>query len=54
MDLDRLEDIFAEMEDYSIPEDKAKIWNKVRDAAAKYDYDAISGIMKEAEAQGVL
>ncbi|MCR5417519.1 MAG: response regulator [Lachnospiraceae bacterium] len=41
MDCDRLESIFAEMEEYRVPEAFEEKWNGIRDAADKYDYDAI-------------
>ena len=41
MDCDKLESIFAEMGEYRVPEAFEEKWNGIRDAADKYDYDAI-------------
>ncbi len=45
MDCDRIESIFAEMEEFRIPSDQAKAYAKIREAAAKYDYDKIAEII---------
>lgn len=41
MDCDRLESIFAEMEEYRVPDKDAALWKKLRDAAQNYDYGYI-------------
>ncbi|WP_051533441.1 ATP-binding protein [Anaerovibrio sp. RM50] len=41
MDGDRLEDIFAEMEEYKIPEAQAELYNKLKAATAQLDYEGI-------------
>ena len=41
MDSDRLDDIFAEMEEYRIPETEAKLYQKLKQAADHFDYETI-------------
>jgi CheY-like chemotaxis protein/anti-sigma regulatory factor (Ser/Thr protein kinase) len=41
MDCGRLQDIFAEMSEYKIPEDSAELWTKILEATDKYDYELI-------------
>ncbi|MBP5250386.1 MAG: hypothetical protein J6Z46_10325, partial [Lachnospiraceae bacterium] len=41
MDCDLLETIFGEMEAYKIPESEKEMFEKLREAAEKYDYDGI-------------
>ena len=41
MDCDRLQEIFSEMSDYRIPSDLSELWASLKDATAKYDYEAI-------------
>ncbi len=47
MDCDRLEGIFSEMEDYSIPEEDSKLFNDLKAAADRYEYDAILSMLPE-------
>ncbi len=46
MDCDRLDSIFAEMEDYSIPVGEEALYNKLRQAAGNFDYDSIVNLLK--------
>ena len=41
MDCDRLNDIFAEMEAYSIPEKDAPLWSELKIASDNYDYNKV-------------
>lgn len=41
MDCNRLERIFTEMKDYSIPEADRDLYEKLKDASQEYDYDTI-------------
>ena len=41
MDCDRLLDIFTEMEEYCIPENEAKLWDKLKDASESFDYELV-------------
>ena len=41
MDCDRLESVFEEMEDYRIPADDKELFDRLKDAAGMFDYDAI-------------
>ena len=45
MDCDRLQDIFAEMGDYKIPQAVAELWASLKDATAKYDYERILNLL---------
>ncbi|MBQ1868630.1 hybrid sensor histidine kinase/response regulator, partial [Selenomonas sp.] len=47
MDCDRLEDIFTEMEAYCIPAKEEELYQKLRQAAAHYDYDTIVTLLDE-------
>ena len=49
MDSERLQDIFAEMSDYRIPQDAAELWNKISAAVADYDYELISDLLTRNE-----
>ncbi len=42
MDIERIEDIFTEMKDYSIPEKYKEAYEEIRSAAEKYDYEGIA------------
>ncbi len=46
MDCDRIFDAFAEMEQYSIPESHREKWKMIRDAAERYDYEAVAEALK--------
>jgi len=46
MDCDRIFDAFAEMEQYSIPESHREKWKMIRDAAERYDYEAVVEVLK--------
>lgn len=47
MDCDVLEEVFNEMEAYSIPEADTERWNKLKEASDLFDYDAIVNILNE-------
>ena len=46
MDCDRLESIFLEMEEYSIPEQDAERFQKIKTASQNYDYHAIITLLQ--------
>ncbi len=50
MDCGRLEDIFNEMEDYSIPESDVELWQELKEAADILDYDSVIAILERMEA----
>ena len=41
MDCEKLEDVFAEMSGYRIPDSEKGLFEKLKDAASNYDYDGI-------------
>ena len=45
MDAGRLQEIFAELDDYKIPDDFAKLWAALKAAADKFDYDTLSDLL---------
>ncbi len=45
MDIERLESIFNEMSEYSIPESEEPLWEELMRATEKYDYDKITEIL---------
>ena len=47
MDYDRIEGVFEEMKDYSMPEDEKDKWNDIKDAALRFDYETIIGLLKD-------
>jgi CheY-like chemotaxis protein len=47
MDCETLEDILAEMEEYSIPENDAELYGKVKAAIGNYDYDGIAELLAD-------
>ncbi|SHK26559.1 Signal transduction histidine kinase [Selenomonas ruminantium] len=47
MDCDCLEAIIGEMEEYRIPGKEAERWEKLKDAAARFDYDAIVKLLQQ-------
>ncbi len=47
MDCDRIEDIIAEVEGYSIPEEHRELFRKIRKAAEQFDYKIIEDLLAE-------
>ncbi len=47
MDCDQLEGIFAEMAEYRIPESEASLYEKMKSAAAQFDYETILQLLAE-------
>ncbi|MBQ9633443.1 MAG: response regulator [Schwartzia sp.] len=47
MDCDQLEGIFAEMEEYSIPESEATLYEGLRVATSRFDYEEVLKLLKE-------
>jgi len=47
MDCDRLEGVFAELEQYSIPASDAELFNSVKEAADRFDYDSILALLSD-------
>ena len=45
MDCDRLESIFDEMNEYSIPEKDAELFSKLKHASDNFDYDEIINLL---------
>ncbi|MCR4891967.1 MAG: response regulator [Lachnospiraceae bacterium] len=45
MDIDTLDQVFSEMKSYSIPESKKELWDKVREASDRYDYDMLTELL---------
>ncbi len=45
MDCDRLDDIFGEMEEYSIPGDDGALWKSLKEASDNYDYKGILALI---------
>ncbi len=48
MDCDRLEGIFGEMDAYRIPEAQSELYEKLKEASAKFDYEAIVKLLPKA------
>ena len=46
MDCDRLDTVFEEMRDYRIPESERELFDRLSEAAGRYDYDTIADILK--------
>ena len=46
MDCDELENVFAEMSGYAIPEEDAELWKKIKTATDFFDYDTIVNLLK--------
>ena len=46
MDCERLENIFEQMQEYSIPESDRDLFEKLRAASDKYDYDLITELLE--------
>jgi len=47
MDCDQLEGIFAEMEEYDIPEAEASLYESLKSATAQFDYETILKLLAE-------
>ena len=47
MDCDRIEDIMAEVEGYSIPEEHRELFRKIRKASEQFDYKIIEDLLAE-------
>lgn len=47
MDCDRIESAIAEMEEYSLPEGSRGLFEKVRDASRKFEYDTIVSLLSQ-------
>ena len=41
MDCQTLEQIFKEMHKYRVPEDETELWEKLKGASERYEYDRI-------------
>ncbi|MBQ1915639.1 MAG: response regulator, partial [Selenomonadaceae bacterium] len=48
MDCERLDAVFSEMEGYRIPEREAELYEKLKDAASKFEYDTILDLLPKA------
>ncbi len=46
MDCDQLEGIFAEMEEYRIPESEKTLYEELRAATSRFDYEAILKLLE--------
>ena len=46
MDSDRLDTIFEEIGEYSIPATEEKLWKQIKSAADKFDYETIQSLLK--------
>ena len=46
MDCDELENVFAEMSAYAIPEEDTELWKKIKTATDFFDYDTIVNLLK--------
>ncbi len=47
MDGDRMEDIFADMEAYSIPEEYEELYGKLKYAASQFDYGTVEALLSK-------
>ncbi|MBP5232695.1 MAG: response regulator [Planctomycetes bacterium] len=47
MDSDRLDAVFAEMADYRVPDDGTGLWERVKEAAGRFDYEAIEKLLAD-------
>ncbi|MBR5115581.1 MAG: Hpt domain-containing protein, partial [Lachnospiraceae bacterium] len=47
MDCERLDSIFAEMKQYSIPREQKELFDKTRDAVEKYEYGTILALLAQ-------
>lgn len=48
MDGDRLDDVFQEMAAFRPPPAEAELWERLRDAAGRYDYAEVARLLDEA------
>ncbi len=46
MDIDRLEEIFEEMEAYSMPEEEKDLWGRLKEACDGLDYEGLSSLLE--------
>ena len=47
MDCDMLQEIFREMDKYSIPDVYTQLWKSLREASANYDYDILIRLLDD-------
>lgn len=47
MDCESLENIFIEMADYTVPEGEEELYEKLKDAADKLDYDTVANLLSD-------
>ena len=47
MNAELLEQAFSEMDDYTIPKDEASVFTALKQAADRYDYEGINGILQD-------
>ena len=47
MDCDRLEAIFAELEDYRIPSEEEELFGQLKRAVAEFDYDTVLTLLQD-------
>ncbi len=46
MDCNGLEDIFNEYDKFSIPEEDRQLWNSIKEAAERFEYDSITSLLE--------
>ncbi len=49
MDLDRLDEVFEKMEEFSLPPEEVAFWDELRDAYEQLDYDRLGELMDTKE-----
>ena len=47
LQLDRLEEIFKDMSGYEIPEEEKDLWNRLKDACDRFEYQEMTEILKQ-------
>ena len=47
MDCDQLERIFADMEEYRVPDSETALYEELRAASSRFDYEAILKLLAE-------
>jgi len=47
MDSNRLDAVFAEMADYRVPDDGTGLWERVKEAAGRFDYEALQQLLAD-------
>ncbi|MCR5303073.1 MAG: response regulator [Lachnospiraceae bacterium] len=47
MDIELVEGILAELDAYRIPESEQELWNKLKEATSKFDYDTITELLEK-------